>query len=183
VPTTVVRVRPDDWRDLRDVRLRALADAPTAFGSTLAREVAFPDDVWHERAAQGRTLLARTVLDDGTPDDGTLAGGDRSPGRVVGVAAVISSHDDPTTAELVSVWVDPGARGTGVAAALLRSADALAAELGARTLALWVTRTNARARRLYGRAGFAPTGETKPLPSDPRLLEVRMVRQTRARGT
>ncbi|MFJ4232636.1 GNAT family N-acetyltransferase [Cellulosimicrobium cellulans] len=183
MPTTVVRVRPDDWRDLRDVRLRALADAPTAFGSTLAREVAFPDDVWHERAAQGRTLLARTVLDDGTPDDGGPAGGDRSPGRVVGVAAVISSPDDPTTAELVSVWVDPGARGTGVAAALLRSADALAVELGARTLALWVTRTNARARRLYGRAGFAPTGETKPLPSDPRLLEVRMVRQTRARGT
>ncbi|UKJ65938.1 GNAT family N-acetyltransferase [Cellulosimicrobium cellulans] len=79
--------------------------------------------------------------------------------------------------------LDPGARGTGVARALLRSADALAVELGARTLALWVTATNDRALRLYERAGFARTGETKPLPSDPRLLEVRMVRQTRARGT
>jgi ribosomal protein S18 acetylase RimI-like enzyme len=178
VPTIVVRVRPDDWHDLRDVRLRALADAPSAFGSTLAREVAFPDDVWRDRAVQGRTLLAREV-----PDDGAAAARDRSPGRVVGVAAVLPSPDDPTTAELVSVWVDPDARGTGVAAALLRSADALAVELGARTLALWVTATNIRARRLYERAGFAPTGETKPLPSDPRLLEVRMVRQTRARGT
>ncbi|MFF2833800.1 GNAT family N-acetyltransferase [Cellulosimicrobium cellulans] len=172
MPTTVVRVRPDDWRDLRDVRLRALADAPTAFGSTLAREVALPDDVWHERAAQGRTLLARTVL-----DDGTLAEGDRSPCPVVGVAAVVPSPDDPTVAELVSVWVDPGARGTGVAAALLRSADALAVELGARTLALWVTTTNDRALRLYERAGFVRTGATKPLPSDPRLAELRMARR------
>ncbi|MFE6237405.1 GNAT family N-acetyltransferase [Cellulosimicrobium sp. NPDC057862] len=170
--TTVARVRPDDWRDLRDVRLRALADAPSAFGSTLVREAAFPDDVWRERAAQGRTLLARSV-----PDDGVPAEGDRSPGRVVGVAAVFPSHDDPTAAELVSVWVDPDARGTGVAAALLRSAEALAAELGARALALRVTATNARARRLYEGAGFAPTGETKPLPSDPRLLEVRMARR------
>ncbi|MDF9878329.1 GNAT family N-acetyltransferase [Cellulosimicrobium cellulans] len=178
MPTTVARTRPDDWRDLRDVRLRALADAPSAFGSTLAREVAFPDDVWRERAAQGRTLLARAVLDGGVP-----AGDERPPGPVVGVAAVFPSHDDATVAEVVSVWVDPGARGTGVAAALLRSAELLAAELGARTLALWVTTTNDPALRLYGRAGFAPTGETKPLPSDPRLVEVRMARQTRARGT
>ena len=170
--TTVARARPDDWRDLRDVRLRALADAPSAFGSTLAREVAFPDDVWRERAAQGRTLLARTV-----PDDDGRVGGAGAAGVVVGVATVVPSPDDPTAAELVSVWVDPGARGTGVAAALLRSADALATELGAWTLALWVTTTNIRARRLYERAGFAPTGETKPLPSDPRLAELRMVRR------
>ncbi|QJW35770.1 GNAT family N-acetyltransferase [Cellulosimicrobium protaetiae] len=172
--TTVARVRPDDWRDLRDVRLRALADAPSAFGSTLAREVAFPDDVWRERAAQGRTLLARQV-----PDGGAAAGRDRSPGAVVGIATVVPSPDDPTAADLVSVWVDPAARGGGVAAALLRSADALAAELGARTLALWVTATNTPARTLYERAGFAATGETKPLPSDPRLVEVRMTRPVR----
>ena len=64
-----------------------------------------------------------------------------------------------------------------VATELLRSADLLAAELGARTLALWVTATNDRALRLYERTGFAPTGATKPLPSDPRLAELRMVRR------
>lgn len=184
MPTTLVeRTRPDDWRDLRDVRLRALADAPSAFGSTLAREVAFPDEVWRERAAQGRTLLARTTLDGGPPgdrgqsDDGAPPGSGRSPGPVVGVAAVVPSPDDPTVAELVSVWVEPGARGSGVAVTLLEHAHALAAELGARTLSLWVTATNAPALRLYERAGFAPTAETQPLPSDPRLVELRMTRR------
>lgn len=175
--TTVARIRPDDWRELRDVRLRALADAPSAFGSTLAREAAFPDDVWRERAAQGRTLLARTAPDGGPPDDGGPAGNDRSPGPVVGIAAVVPSPDDATVAELVSVWVEPGARGSGVAASLLARAEDLAAGLGARTLALWVTATNAPALRLYERAGFAPTGETQPLPSDPRLVELRMTRR------
>ncbi|MBE9926310.1 GNAT family N-acetyltransferase [Cellulosimicrobium cellulans] len=175
--TTVARVRPDDWRELRDVRLRALADAPSAFGSTLAREAAFPDDVWRERAAQGRTLLARTVPDDGRLADGDPAGGDRSPGPVVGIAAVVPSPDDATVAELVSVWVEPGARGSGVAESLLARAEDLAADLGARTLALWVTATNAPALRLYERAGFVPTGETQPLPSDPRLVELRMTRR------
>ncbi len=47
------RIRPDEGLRLRALRLRALADAPMAFGSTLAREEAFPDRIWHERAAGG----------------------------------------------------------------------------------------------------------------------------------
>jgi ribosomal protein S18 acetylase RimI-like enzyme len=41
---------------------------------------------------------------------------------------------------------------------------------------LWVTETNDRARMLYERCGFAPTGERQPLPSDPSLGEVAMSR-------
>ena len=39
-----------DWEALRRLRLRALADAPRAFASTLEAELAFPDDVWRRRA-------------------------------------------------------------------------------------------------------------------------------------
>ncbi|MGH3577586.1 MAG: hypothetical protein ACRDU0_08525, partial [Mycobacterium sp.] len=44
-------VRPDEAALLRDVRLRALADAPEAFPTTLDEALAYPDQVWQERAA------------------------------------------------------------------------------------------------------------------------------------
>jgi len=47
------RIRADEGLRLKALRLRALADSPMAFGSTLAREQAYPDALWHERAATG----------------------------------------------------------------------------------------------------------------------------------
>jgi hypothetical protein len=45
VGVEVRQVQSADWKELREVRLRALADAPGAFASTLEREAAYPDDV------------------------------------------------------------------------------------------------------------------------------------------
>src|SRR5262245_22889432 len=41
---TVRRIQAEEWEWLRAIRLRALADAPMAFGSTLADEQAQPDE-------------------------------------------------------------------------------------------------------------------------------------------
>jgi RimJ/RimL family protein N-acetyltransferase len=41
---------------------------------------------------------------------------------------------------------------------------------------LWVTETNAPARALYERCGFALTGDRQPVPSNPSLDEVAMTR-------
>ena len=46
----VRRIRADEGLRLRALRLRALAEAPMAYSSTLAREQRYPDDVWRERA-------------------------------------------------------------------------------------------------------------------------------------
>jgi hypothetical protein len=75
----VERVRAAEWRELRELRLRALADAPEAFASTLAREAAFPDDVWRQRA-QGRAGPTRR---------------DRVRGRGLGRRAPLSDPSRP----------------------------------------------------------------------------------------
>jgi hypothetical protein len=51
----VCRVCEAEWPALRDTRLRALADSPEAFGSTLERETAFSEADWHEWARDAAT--------------------------------------------------------------------------------------------------------------------------------
>jgi len=45
----VRRVEPDEWQTFRDIRLAALADAPSAYLTTLAEAQAQPDQLWRDR--------------------------------------------------------------------------------------------------------------------------------------
>jgi GNAT superfamily N-acetyltransferase len=151
---------PDEWEVLREVRLAALREAPYAFASTYAREAQFTEDHWRDRVAgHGVTFFA--YLPELT--------------EPAGLAGIFEDRDG--TAHLVSMWVHPAARGHGVGEALATAAAdwAKARDFGA--LYLWVTETNAPARRLYERCGFEPTGERQPLPSEPALPEI-MLRRT-----
>ncbi len=149
---------PADWELVRDLRLRALADAPGAFASTLEREAAYEDGEWQRRVADGHWWSART--------------GGRSIGLVAAVAGTST-----TDRHLVSMWVAPDHRGGGAAAALVEAVCAWAADDGAETVSLWVVGTNERARRFYDRLGFAPTGERQPLPGAPEVTEERRLRR------
>ncbi len=102
----VRRVRPDEGLRLRALRLRALADAPSAFGSTLAREEAFAESVWQERAARGAAGEDRVTY--------VAEDGDRWVGMVTGL---VDDADEPRL-EVVGMFVEPVARGRGVGAAL-----------------------------------------------------------------
>ncbi|WP_432509634.1 GNAT family N-acetyltransferase [Kineococcus auxinigenes] len=159
-PLAVQRASAQQWPVVREVRLQALADAPRAFGSTLAREEGFDDGTWRRRVQDGDWFLAW------------------SAGRAVGVAALVPSEVVPPVGEreLVSVWVEPGHRGGGTAARLVEAACSRAAAGGAATVGLWVADGNPRARRFYERLGFRPTGERKPLPSSPDVEEERLRR-------
>lgn len=152
---TVERVGEQDWRTLRDVRLRALAEAPYAFGSTLERELAFDEATWRERAAAGRTFLAWRA------------------GQVVGIAGYYTEEGRADERQLVSMWVDPYARGSDAAALLVAAVREAAAAEGASALTLFVADGNDRARRVYERLGFRSTGERQALPSDPTRGEER----------
>jgi ribosomal protein S18 acetylase RimI-like enzyme len=150
------QAQPADWEALRQVRLRALADAPDAFASTLEAEVAFPDEVWRRRA-EGGPASANFIAREGGVD--------------VGLAAIFAEPEVPGRMHLVSMWVDPRYRRGGVARALVDLAVRWAGERRAREVMLWVADQNTAARRLYERLGFQPTGERQPLPSNPVVSE------------
>jgi len=148
----------DDWELLRDVRLAALSEAPFAFGSTYAREVAFEEEQWRGR-----------ILNRGVTFFGFITG----VPEPAGVSGVFTAEG---AADLVSMWVRPSARGHGVGEALIETAAGWAKSRDYDTLYLWVTESNAPARRLYERCGFTPTGGRQPLPSDPSLGEIQLSR-------
>ena len=151
----VIPLREEDWATLREIRLAALKHDPGAFGSTLDREQGYDQETWCSRLGASRWFMA---LDGGQPC-GIVAGrdADRSDER-----------------ELISLWVDPGHRGRGLARLLVEAVIGWARLQGARRLLLWVVDENDGAQRLYARTGFRPTGRHKLVPRDPPLPELEM---------
>ncbi|WP_327114259.1 GNAT family N-acetyltransferase [Nocardia sp. NBC_01730] len=149
---------PDEWAVFRRVRLRALADAPQFFGSTLADAQARTERDWRRALSDRAQFLAGSA----GVELGTVAGmPDLNRGGV----------------HLISMWVAPEARGTGVSDLLVRAVIEWAARGGHRVVRLEVVEGNTFAEQLYRRNGFALTGVSGPFaPGDPRrehVLELR----------
>lgn len=70
---------------------------------------------------------------------------------------------DPSEVQLISMWVDPRARGKGAAQALIRAVATWGREVGARRVVLFVQEVNRPGQALYLRAGFHPTGDRMPV--------------------
>lgn len=126
---------PVDWELAKAIRLRALADAPDAYLSTLEDEAAFADSVWIERLENAHHLLAF----DGADAVGSVTGLPRG--------------------EMVAMWVAPSHRRLGVATRLIAELLNWARDVGMTELRAWVADGNDGALRLYLREGFVPTGE------------------------
>jgi ribosomal protein S18 acetylase RimI-like enzyme len=152
----VARIGPDDWARFRAVRLASLLDAPAAFGSRHEDWLDAPEARWRARLTEvPLTLVAHHGAEDVGVVSGQLAG--------------------ESWAELISMWVHPAARGTGVAEALITAMVAWAGRQG-RSTYLMVRSDNARARAAYERVGFVDRGvpdgwpATEPLEHRMELL-------------
>lgn len=152
-------VRPEEWHALRELRLRALATDPTAFGATLEEARKEGDEAWRARAAAapGRVVL---VADAG--------------GALVGM--LCGERRDGDEAELLALWTAPEARRAGVGRALMEAGLAWARGERARRVTLWVNAANAEALRLYERCGFAALGAPRQGSRDPTRWFVQMAR-------
>lgn len=154
----VRRIEAGEWRELRAIRLEALADSPNAFGTSLGAAAALPDTAWQERAARAATA----------PDDALFVALDET-GTWTGTAAAAPIPDIPGTAHVHAVYVTPPHRGAdGPARALMDTAvDFARAHTDCMWLTLGVHEDNDRARAFYRRLGFTDTGKRVPYPLDP----------------
>ena len=158
----VRRLLSEEWQAYRAIRLRALADAPDAFCSTLAREQVLAPDTWAARVAKAAVsgIDCPLVSDAG--------------GEFVGLAWAKVDADDADIVNLFQMWVAPEWRGQGVAGALLRDAIGWAEARGAQAVQLGVNCANGAAVSLYARAGFVAVGAPFPMREGTALTEQTM---------
>jgi predicted GNAT family acetyltransferase len=147
------KLTPDDWAVLRDVRLRALADSPDAFGSTLEREQDFDEKEWRRRSV--RPVWVMEV--------------DERP------VAMAGSFSNDGVLQVWGMWTDPAHRGRGYARALLDALVGEAVEHG-HQVGLHVNLGNPGARAFYEAYGFEATGELEPLrPGSEQEIELMVI--------
>jgi len=154
-----------EWPAYRALRLRSLADAPNAFGSSLALEESWAHELWMVR------LTAAEVSGRDCP---LVAESTAADGAMLGLLWAKCDADDAGIVNLFQMWVAPEARGRGAASALVDEALAWARSTGARLVRLGVVVDNQDAIRLYARKGFRNAGVPAPIRPGSALLEQTM---------
>jgi len=151
-------ITPGNTLLFKAVRLRALQDAPHAFGSTYAKESQLTDSDWIKRVERW----------NGENGAGFLA---MDQDSACGIAGSFLDQNDPTRAHLISMWTAPTHRQRGIGRLLVNHILNWARGRNARILQLMVTSNNEPEIRFYQRLGFTRTGRTEPYPNDPTVIE------------
>ena len=134
VVARVARLTESDWRVFAAVRLRALADSLGEDDPQYQQEAAFTAAKWRRRLRDHAQLAV--LIDD----------------RPVGLIG--AQLENANTVYLYSLWLDPAARGRGLARPLVAAAVEWARQRRARTVTLRVAADNVVARAVYKSLGF-----------------------------
>ncbi len=157
------QVDPTNAAVYKNIRLRALQDTPSAFSSTYAKESKLTDADWLQRSSQWNSARSVAYL----AMDG---------GNAVGIAAGVFAGNDPTSANLMSMWVAPAHRRLGIGRMLVEAVAAWARGHNMLHLVLMVTSNNLHAMHFYQSLGFVLTGRSDSYRNDPTLREYEMQR-------
>ena len=149
-----------DWTLLKHTRLAALLDAPSAFGVSYQSAAQYSDEQWQERADSTSGTTFWLALED-----------DRPLGMI---GAALSEQG---RYNLIGMWVDASARGSGIARQLVDAVKSRALEQGHARVFLDVAPDNRRAANFYLRQGFVFIDEWEPLASHPQILVQTMIWQ------
>jgi GNAT superfamily N-acetyltransferase len=146
----------------RALRLRALRDAPDAFGATFADAEAQPLSYW-ETLTTSVTEPGRHVMFLACECE-----------TVCGSTYGLLDRERSDAGRVGGMWVEPAWRRQGVGRALLQTVFAWARERGLKRLGLWAPAHSPAAMALYRQAGFHETGRRRPLPTNSALQILEM---------
>jgi RimJ/RimL family protein N-acetyltransferase len=138
----VTRLTESDWRAFAELRLQAVYDTLGPLDPQYLQESSFTAAQWRRRLRSHAQFVA--LVDD----------------RPVGLIGAQRQHAD--SVYLYSLWLEPSARGRGLAQVLVSTAVDWARNERARTVTLRVNAENAAARVVYEALGFSFT----PGPGD-----------------
>ncbi len=134
-----------------------------------------PDAVLNSLSVERRAAFWADTITDLQPPTGIWVA--EHDGAVAGFVHVRRSKDhgaEPSVGEVGAIYLIPEAWSRGLGRALLDTAVVELGRNGFEAATLWVFRDNARARRFYERAGWAPDGEAKSIEiGGVSLVEVR----------
>lgn len=138
------RLNPGEAAIYRTIRLDALRDSPDAFATTHESALARDEASWIAQA------------------DAAAEGDDRAifllwnEDRPAGLAALYRDPGQPSTGDLLQMWITPVLRGGSAASELLGHLFHWAATREFTAIRAEVTAGNLRALRFYQKQGFAP---------------------------
>ncbi|KPN92942.1 GCN5 family acetyltransferase [Pseudomonas nunensis] len=137
---------------MKQIRLAALLDTPTAFGVSYQTAAHYTDEQWKERASSGSGTQFWLTFED------------NKPLGMIGAAVSQTNRYN-----LIGMWVEPTARGSSVANQLVEAVKSSAMVKGYDRVFLDVSPDNARAANFYLRQGFTFMDEWEPLESHPHI--------------
>ncbi|PIY60326.1 hypothetical protein COY95_02355 [Candidatus Woesearchaeota archaeon CG_4_10_14_0_8_um_filter_47_5] len=105
------KLSPDRWEEYRDLRLEALQNDPSVFGSSYEEEKSLPEDEWRKRIANALFAVA-----DSTP-----------AGMPVGMIVCVFNRNNKTRhiAHIFGVYVKKDYRNQGIGGRLIERAVSL----------------------------------------------------------
>ena len=142
----IARLAESDWQAFAGVRLRALTESLGQNDPQYRQEAAFTAAQWRRRLRDHAQFAA-------------LIGN-----RPIGLIG--AQQENAETVYLYSLWLDPAARGQGLARPLVAAAVDWARDRRARMVTLRVAVDNALARGVYESLGFTTTVVENSSPRD-----------------
>ena len=150
----VRRIKANEAMISRDVRIRALTDAPYAFGGTLEDVLNQPLQDFEDNAKRWSESEVSTSF---------LAFDNE---KAVGMAGAFF-EEGSNRAFLCAMWVEPEYRQSGVGKIIVKTVISWLSERGADTVYAWVADANSNAIKFYQCLGFSATKEKEILASNP----------------